>query len=118
MFAWRGAWYVLAFVMLEIAVVTLAFFYYARHATDCEHIALIDGCLLIERIEAGKIEQIRLDPHWTRVALPRQSQDLINLEAKGVKIKVGGFVTQAIRQQVAQEIQKELRSALFAQTGR
>src|SRR4051812_33579334 len=55
-FALRGVWHVLAFSVLEICAVACAFFYYARHATDHEHIALIDGCLLIERVEAGRVQ--------------------------------------------------------------
>lgn len=109
MFTLLGAWYVLAFSVFEMAAVALAFLHYARHATDHEHIALDDGCLLVERIEAGKVRQTRLDPHWTRIALPNRTQDLINLEAKGVKIEVGRHVTAAKRRQVAQELRQELR---------
>lgn len=109
MFTLQGAWFVLAFSVFEMTVVALAFLHYARHATDHEHIALDDGCLLVESIEAGEVRQIRLDPHWTRIALPSRAQDLINLEAKGVKIEVGRHVTMAKRRQVAQELRQELR---------
>ena len=113
MFTWRGAWYVLVFAVLEMAALALSFFHYARHATDHEHIALIDGCLLIELVQAGQVQQIRLDPYWTRIALPSRAQDLINLEAKGVKIEVGRFVTEAKRRQFAQELRQELQNGLF-----
>jgi uncharacterized membrane protein len=113
MFTLQGAWLVLAFSVFEMAVVALAFLHYARHATDHEHIALTDGCLLVEAIEAGKVRQTRLDPQWTRIALPNRSQDLINLEAKGVTIEVGRHVTVAKRRQVAQELRRELRKGSF-----
>lgn len=109
MFTLQGAWLVLAFSVFEMVVVALAFLHYARHATDHEHIALLDGCLLVETIEAGKVRQTRLDPHWTRIALPNRTQDLINLEAKGVRIEVGRHVTVAKRRQFAQELRQELR---------
>jgi uncharacterized membrane protein len=116
MFTLQGAWYVLVFSVLEMSAVALAFLYYARHAADREHIALVDGYLLVERIEAGQIKQTRLDPHWTRIALPTRAQDLINLEAKGVKIEVGRFVTVAKRRQVAQELRQQLcRGSLMYQ---
>jgi uncharacterized membrane protein len=115
MFALHGAWLVLGFSFLEMGAVAWAFFHYARHATDHEHIALIEGCLLIERIEAGKVQQTRLDPYWTRIGLPDHRQDLINLEARGVKVEVGRFVTVAKRRRVAQELRQELRRSPFSQ---
>jgi uncharacterized membrane protein len=116
MFTLQGAWYVLVFSMLEMSAVALAFLCYARHASDHEHIVLVDGCLLVEKIVAGKVQQTRLDPYWTRIALPDRTQDLINLEAKGIKIEVGRFVTVAKRRQVAQELRQELRRSSFMST--
>lgn len=107
----HGAWCVLAYALLETAVVALAFVSHARHVTDQEHIALTDGCLLIGRIEAGRLEQTRLDPYWTRIALPNRARDLIRLEAKGVRIDIGRFVTEEKRRQVAQELRQALGNA-------
>jgi uncharacterized membrane protein len=111
--ALHGAWCVLAYAVLEMAMAALAFVSYARHATDQEHIALTDGCLLIGRIEAGRIEQTRLDPYWTRIAQPHCARDLIRLEARGVCIEVGRFVTEAKRRQVAQELRQALGNGFF-----
>jgi uncharacterized membrane protein len=107
-FAIGGAWHVLFFAMIEIAGVAVAFFHYARHATDHEHIILTDGCLLVERIEAGRVHQTRLDPCRTHIKSPARFQDLIDLEARGTQIKVGRFITAARRRQVAQELRQEL----------
>ena len=115
LFAWHGLWYVLVFAILETAAMALAFLQYARHTTDYEHIALMDDCLLIERVQAGRIQQTRLNPYWTRIGMPSGAGDLINLEAKGVKIEVGRFVTREKRKQVAQELRQELRGGLFEQ---
>ncbi len=114
LFTIQGAWYVLGFAVLEMAAVALAFIHYARHATDCEHIALADGCLLVERIVAGKSEQVRLDVNWTLIEPPARNQDLINLKAKGITIGVGQFVTAAKRRQVAQELRQGLRNCMFS----
>ena len=110
-FALRGVWFVTAFAVVEIAALAIALLHYARHATDQEHIALSEGCLLIERIEAGQLQQTRLDPYWTRITLPGRRRTLIELEARGVKIAVGGFVSQEQRQQVATELRSALRTA-------
>lgn len=110
-FAVRGMWLVLAYALLETAGLALALLHYARHATDQEHIALTEGCLLVERIEAGERAQVRLDPYFTRVALPTRRQRLIQIESRGVRLEVGGFVSEQMRKQVAGELRAELRAA-------
>jgi len=113
-FALQGIWHVFAFALFEMAGIAVALLHYARHALDHEHIALTERCLLIERVRAGRTEKVRLDPHWTRVALPdSRRQPLIALESRGVKVEIGGFVTDAIRQQVAQELRRELGGTSF-----
>lgn len=109
-FALRGAWQIIVFSVLEMACVALAFLHYARHATDCEHVALRDGCLLIELVDGNQFRQFRLDPYWTRVASPNQQDRLVVLEARGVRVRVGRFVTEAKRLQFARELRKELQS--------
>jgi uncharacterized membrane protein len=108
MFVWQGAWYVLAFTVLELGAVALAFLHYARHATDHEHIALVDGGLLVERVSAGQVEQEVLNPSWTRVLAPIRTQDLICLVNHGTRIEVGRHVTCARRRQIAQELKRAL----------
>lgn len=108
-FTLHGAWYVMTFAILESVLVALLFLHYARHATDREHIVLMEDCLLIERIEAEQVQCTRLDPYWTRITLPSRGQDLIGLESKGVRIEVGRFVTKSRRKRIAKEIRNELR---------
>ena len=112
-FALSGIWFVTGFALLEIGTIALALLHYARHATDREHIALSDACLLIERVEAGKVQAIRLDPCWTKIALPDRRRALIQLESRGVQVEVGSFVAEEIRQQVAQELRRELRGSSY-----
>jgi uncharacterized membrane protein len=112
-FLLHGLWIVFAFALLESLAVGLALLKYARHATDHEHIALSDGCLLVERVEAGEVEQVRLDPCWTRIALPSRKHTLIQLESRGVKVEIGGFISEEKRQQVAEELRKQLRNSSY-----
>lgn len=112
-FALQGIWFVFAFALIDIGAVMLALLHYARHATDQEHIALTDGCLLIERIEAGQLQQIKLDPCWTRIAVPSRRRTLIQLESRGVKVEVGGFISEEERKKVAQELKRELRTSSY-----
>jgi uncharacterized membrane protein len=110
-FTLQGIWIVLAFALVEMTVVGAALLHYARHALDREHIALTERCLLVERTEGAHTEQVRLDPTWTRIALPDDRRALIALESRGTRVEVGAFVTEATRRQVARELRRELRDA-------
>jgi uncharacterized membrane protein len=109
----HGIWLVLAFAVLEMAAIGAALLHYGRHALDYEHIALTDRCLLVERVLGGHTEQVRLDPHWTRVALPDHRRALIELESCGTRVEVGEFVCDAMRQQVARELRRALRTSSY-----
>lgn len=106
----HGTWIVLGFALLEMTMIVLAFLHYARHAMDREYIVLDDACLLIEQFNAGVVRQIRLDPCRIRVTSPRHGHDMIALEARGIKVEVGRFVTEQKRRQIAQELRQGLCS--------
>lgn len=112
-FALHGAWFVFGFAVLEIGLLVAALLHYALHACDCEYVVFSDGGLIVERIKGGKFEQIRLDACWTRIAMPDRKRSLITLESRGVKVEIGGFVGEEMRQQVARELRLELRSRAF-----
>lgn len=110
-FVLEGLWIVLAFALVEMAAVGAALLHYARHALDCEHIALSDRCLLVERVRGRRTEQVRLDPHWVRVLPPSGRRGLIEIESRGIRVEIGAFVTDARRQELARELRRELRGA-------
>jgi uncharacterized membrane protein len=109
-FTLHGAWYILGFAILEMSAVGAAFFFYARHATDREHIALIDDWLVVELIQKEQVKQFRLDPRWTRVEPPEARGGLIGLEAKGMRVEVGRFLTEWKRREFAGELRRALAS--------
>lgn len=111
-FALQGLWPVFVFALIDILALLLALLHYARHATDHEHIALGEHGLLIERIEAGAVHQVRLDPCWTRIHARTAPRMRIELEARGVKVEVGVFVSEEARQ----DLVCELRGALKARS--
>lgn len=109
-FLLQGIWIVLAFALVEMLAVGLALLHYARHALDVERIALLDGSLVIERIDAGRREEIRLDPIRLRVFAPApRIQKLIRLESRDVIVEIGRYVSEPVRAQVAQELNRALR---------
>jgi uncharacterized membrane protein len=105
----QGAWQVFIFSTLEMLALGSALIVWGRHASDHEHIALTDTSLIIERLNAGKTEEVRLDPHRTRVAPPKRYQDLIRLESPGGRIEIGQFITNEKRKQLARELQYQLQ---------
>jgi uncharacterized membrane protein len=110
-FILQGIWFVFAFALVELAGIAVALLHYARHALDHEHIALTDHCLLVERVQAGRCEQVRFDPGWTRISLPpNRHRALIQIESRGVKMEIGSFISETRRQQVALELRRELRA--------
>lgn len=113
-FLLQGVWMVFAFALLEMTAVGLALLHYARHALDVETIALTERCLLIERVDAGRREEIRLDPAWLRVLPPEPRQrKLIHLESHGAQVAIGAYVSEAVRLQVARELKQALRSRVL-----
>lgn len=96
------------FSALELAGVAAAFIYFGRHATDREHVALSDGGLLVELVQAERVHQYRMDPLRTRVALPALRHGLIGLESNGTRIEVGRFVNERKRREFARELSREL----------
>lgn len=111
-FSFNGAWYVFGFSILELLAVGLAFLHYARHATDREHIALTGCCLLVELVQAERAQQYEFDVRWARVAPPSSHRDLIGLEARGVRVEIGRFLTEQKRRAFAYELRHELQNAL------
>ena len=110
-FLLQGIWIVFAFALVEMGAVGLALLHYARHALDEERIALLDACLVVERIDAGRRHEFRLDPRRLRVHPPApRVQKLIRLESRELSVEVGSYVSEPIRAQVAQELHRALRA--------
>lgn len=108
-----GFWHILIFTALEMTAVAAAFLYYARHATDYEHIVLSDDRLVIEQVSAGRLRSVTLDCHWLRLHMPERYGDLIHLESRGIAVDIGTFATIPHRRALAQE----LRFALILGSG-
>jgi uncharacterized membrane protein len=112
LFFWlQGATLVLAFAGLEITLVGLAFLAYARHATDGEWISLQGTSLVVECESAGRLERAEFARQWVRVEPKSGDHSLIELSGEGRSIEVGRFVRPELRQVLAREIRRALRSA-------
>lgn len=111
-FFWlQGATLVLAFAGVEIVLVGVAFLAYARHATDGEWISLQGASLVVERESAGRRERAEFARQWVRVEPKSGDHSLIELSGQGRSIEVGRFVRPELRQVLAREIRRALRTA-------
>ena len=112
-----GAWVVLAYFLLEMLAAAVAWFVYARHATDHECLTLTDTCLLVDQVEAGRSHMVRLDPRQTCIIAPAGYGALVRLEAPGVKVEVGRHVLPSRRHLLADELRSGLRTTIQNQFG-
>jgi uncharacterized membrane protein len=68
-FAALGAWLVLPYSALEMAVVYLAFRWFERHAADWERVSVCGERVIIERGRAGIYTRREFNRFWARVEL-------------------------------------------------
>lgn len=112
LFFWfQGATLVIPFASLELIAVGLAFYVYARHSTDGEHIALLDNRLVVELECGGKLEKAEFQRGWVRVEPRASDTSLIELSERGRTIQVGRYIRPELRPQLAREIRSALRAA-------
>ena len=120
-FTLRGAWMVLAFALLESAAVGAAMLHYCRHALDHERIRLADGCLLVQQADGARLSTVQLDPSHARVSLPDSGmRSLVVIEARGVRVEIGRFLTPSSRLELVRTLRTALRGAslLYPTPGR
>ncbi len=109
-FTLRGAWMVFAFALLEVTAVGAALLHYCRHALDYERIRLLADCLLVEHADGKRCSQVRLDPGHARISLPDGGmRTLVLIEARGVRVEIGRFLTPSARLDLVRSLRDALR---------
>lgn len=118
LFTFQGAWMVLAFALVEAAAVGAALLHYCRHALDHERVLLEDGCLLVERADGLRRHAVRLDPSHARVSLADAGmRTLVRIEARGVRVEIGRFLTPSARLDLVRALRRALRGASLLYPG-
>ena len=117
-FTLQGAWMVLAFALVEAAPVAPALHHYTRHALDHERVLLEGGWLLVERADGLRRQAVRLDPTHARVSLPDAGvRTLVRIEARGVQVEIGRFLTPSARLDLVRALRQALRGASLLYPG-
>ena len=107
-FASQGVWMVFPFTCLEVTVLGVAFFVYARHAADYEKIIFSPGRLVVERALGKGLDRVELEPAWLRVEYGGPQDSSVTLVAAGARLAVGRYVPAAQRVEFARELRETL----------
>jgi uncharacterized membrane protein len=111
-FVARGAWLVLPFTGLELAVLALGIYLNARWAAAREVISLHGPDLLVHRGCGQLAEVARLPRHWTRLALVRDPRAhfpcRLFLECHGRRVEVGAALVEGERIELARDLSNVL----------
>lgn len=114
-FWWLGAWPVIGFLGLDVALVYIAFRASYARAHEYERLQLTGRRLTIERVDHwGKVERIDLEPYWLRVELDPGRQNRLLLISHGRAVAVGTFLAPAEKAKVADMLRAALAAARAA----
>ena len=111
-FAYLGAWLVLPFAGVEMAVLVLAFRYIERHAGDFESIEIKGERVLVEKWETGRVNRFELNRYWAQVVLHRAGpvgRATLALRSHGREVQFGQHLTEEQREAVARTLRDQLR---------
>lgn len=103
-FMLAGAWPVMGFFGLDVALIYLAFKTNYRWARMYETIRLTEDSLIVERVSpTGKVQRWRFQPYWLRVNLdsPGAHDSQLILSSHGKRLRIGAFLSPDERVEVA-----------------
>jgi uncharacterized membrane protein len=99
-----GAWPVIGFMGLDVALVVVLFRLNYRSGRLTETLTLTDSELVVTRLDPeGLVEETRLDAYWLRVDMddPPEHESRLTLNSRGNRLVVGRFLTPDERLEVA-----------------
>ena len=111
-FAAFGAWPVIPFTGLEMAVLYAAFRYVDRHAADYEIIEIKDDSVRVETRVGSQVQSVELNRHWAQLVTNDSSGELrLALRSHGREVEFGRHLTGKDRERIARELRQRLRKA-------
>jgi len=116
-----GAWPVVGFMGLDVALVYVAFRLNYRDARAAEEISLTRERLVVRRIAAdGEASVIELNPYWARLEVERRpgaGVTRLRLASHGKRFAIGAFLGPDERQTLAVRLAAALAEARAAPAG-
>lgn len=110
-FVLAGAWPVIGFFGLDVALVYLAFRLSYRSARQTESVRLTGAALDVERVSVrGERRQWRFEPYWLRIVFEEweEGQNRLLLTSHGKSLVLGVFLSSPERRQVALSLKAAL----------
>lgn len=116
-FASRGAWLVLPFAGLEIAILSYAFYTVYLHSADFESITIDDIHIIIEKKSREKFSKTQFQRYWAQITEREvkssdgvKSKKGLFISSHGKYVEFGrDFITDAQRSFLARELRQKLR---------
>ncbi len=106
-FAWRGAWMIWPFALVENAALAAALLFYGRHALDRECVTLEGDVVHVCVMRAQRTTHHRFNANWVRLDW---RGDVLWLCQGHEGVPVGTFLTPGRRRRLAAELRRALRS--------
>ena len=103
-----GAWPILPFAGIEMAVLYLAFRYVDRHAEDYERITIRGDSVAVEVREGSRVTRQEFNRCWAQV-VSMDAGARLALRSHGRDVEVGRHVCEGRRADMARELKRELR---------
>ena len=103
-----GAWPILPFAGIEMAVLYAAFRYVDVHSADHERITIRGNTVSIEVHEAKNVVRREMNRYWARVVCAADGSSLA-LRSHGRDIEIGRFLCEAERREMARDLARELQ---------
>jgi len=107
-----GAWPVMGFFGLDVALVYIAFRLNDRSARRSETIRLAGDVFTVERVDVqGERRMWRFQPFWLRVIFEERGDEWNRLlvASHGRSLVIGDIVTPAVRRELAASIREALK---------
>jgi uncharacterized membrane protein len=103
-----GAWPIMPFAGIEMAVLYVAFRYIDRHSGDYERITIRGDSVAVEVREGSAIAHFELNRCWAQVVCEQEGARLA-LRSHGRDIEVGRHLCTEQRLEMARGLARELR---------
>jgi uncharacterized membrane protein len=112
-FAWTGAWLVLPYSVLELALVAAAFVVVERRARDWERLTVAGDRVIVEQALRGRRVRREFNRWWLRVELQEVrpgAAPLLRLRFAGEALEFGEALAPGRRRAVAMELRRLVAS--------
>ena len=104
-----GAWPILPFAGIEMAVLFAAFRYIERHAADYERIAIRGALVSVEVQDGSNVMRREMNRYWSHVVCAHDGSR-IALRSHGREVEVGRHLSEDRRLKLARELERELKA--------